>query len=272
VDEAVSLLKEGKGSAAVLAGGTSLTVRLPPSVTTLVDLSGAGLSGVEDDGSTYTIKACTTLTELAESPLMQKAYGGIISSAAARVAATPLRNLITAGGNAVQVLPWSDLPAVFLALGAEFHVKGDQERTIPAADFYASHPRKSLESYEIVTSIRITKPVGRATGAFVKVSKTAFDYAALGVTAVCWFSGDQVRDCAITLGAIRPLPTRVRQAEEEIVDRIPTREDVVRAAARASGAVGASQDYRYSKEYRGQLIKVWVKRCLLEALGLGKGG
>jgi len=272
MDEAVALLKEGQGRAVVLAGGTSLTVRPPPSVTTLVDLSRLGLTGVEDDGSTYTIKACTTLADLAESPLMQKAYGGVVADAAGRVAATPLRNLITAGGNAVQVLPWSDLPAVFLALGAEFQVKGDKERTIPAADFYASHPRKSLAPHDIVTGIRITKPVGRATGAFAKVAKTAFDYAALGVTAVCWFSGDQVRDCAVTLGAVRPLPTRVPQAEEEIVDRVPTREDVVRAAGRAAGAIDPSQDYRYSKEYRGQLIKVWVKRCLLDALDLGKRG
>lgn len=266
IEEAVGLLKEKRGKAMLLAGGTSLALRLPPGVDTLVDLGPLAPRGVKDTGDSFTIGAWTTVAELAESRLVNDAYGGVLAAAARRVAATPLRNLITVGGNCIQVLPWSDLPGVFLALGAEFLVTGNGDRTIPANQFYATHPRKFLDPGDIVTAIKVPKPVGRAFGAYTKVSTTVFDYASLSVTAVCWFSGQQVRDCAVTLGSIRPLPVRVRYAEDEVVDRIPTHDDVVRAAARAAGAIEPSVDFRHAKTVRTQFIKTYVKRTLMAAL------
>jgi len=266
LEDAVSILVERQGKAAILSGGTSLAVRLPPGVDTFVDISGLGLSGIEDRGESVAIKACTTVAELAESPVFRSCYGGLLSRAALAVASTPLRNLITVGGNSVQVLPWSDLPGVFLALNSEIEVTGADSRTIPASQFYSSHPRTFLNAGDIVTEIRVPKPVGRVEASFAKVTKTAFDYAALSVTTVCWCTGNSVRECSVSLGSVRPLPIRIPQAEEEIVGRDPTVEDIIRAAARAAGALEPSQDYRYSREYRRQLIKVWVKRCLYETL------
>ena len=269
IEEAVGLLKEKRGKAALLAGGTSLTVRTPPGIDTLVDLGPLAPRGITDSGDSFSIGAFTTVTELAASKQAREAYGGVLAQAALRVASTPLRNMITVGGNCVQVLPWSDLPGVFLALGAEFVVGGASNRTIPASQFFAAQPRKFLDPGDIITAIKVPKPVGRAVGAFTKVSTTRFDYAALSVTAVCWLSGSQVRDCAVALGSIRPLPMRVRQAEQEIVDRDPTRQDVVRAAARAAGAVEPSVDFRHDKKVRTQYIKTHVKRTLLAALEQG---
>jgi carbon-monoxide dehydrogenase medium subunit len=266
VEEAVWILAERKGKACVLAGGTSLALRQPPGVDTLVDLSRAGLVGMVDRGDSLAIKACTTVADLVSMPQAHQLFGGLLARASMAVASTPLRNQITVGGNLVQVMPWSDLPGVMLALNGQVAIQGQGQRIVPLREFYATHPRNSLSSDEIVTEVRIPKPIGRVQSSFVKVGKTAFDYAALTVTAVAWLSGNQVRECALSLGAIRPLPLRVPQAEEEIAGRIPTRDDVIRAAARAAGAVEPSQDYRYSKDYRRQLIKVWVKRCLHEAL------
>ncbi len=265
LDEAVRILAEKKGKACVLAGGTSLALRQPPGVDTFVDISRLGLVGMEDRGDSIAIKACTTVAELASLPQSYQLYGGVLARAAMAVASTPLRNQITVGGNLVQVMPWSDLPGVMLALNGQIVIQGTTSRIVPLKDFYATHPRNSLSAGDLVTEVRIPKPIGRVQSSFVKVGKTVFDYAALTVTAVAWLSGNQVRECSVALGAVRPLPMRVPQAEEEIAGRIPTRDDVIRAAARAAGAVEPSQDYRYSKDYRRQLIKVWVKRCLHEA-------
>ena len=266
LEQAVSLLVEKRGKACVLAGGTSLAVRMPPGIDTFVDLSGTGLAGIEDRGASVAIKACTTVAELAESRVFKNIYGGLFTKAALAVASTPLRNMITVGGNAVQVLPWSDLPGVFLAVNAEMVIDGPNPRVLPASEFYSVHPRTFLETGDILTEIRVPKPVGRVEASFKKVAKTKFDYAALSVTTVLWCTAEAVRECSVSLGSVRPLPLRVPQAEEEITGRDPIRDDLVRAAARAAGAIEPSQDYRYSKEYRRQLIKVWVKRCLLDAL------
>ena len=256
LEAAVALLQEKKGAAAVLGGGTSLSLRVPPAVDTLVDLSGLGLTGIEDRGDSTAIMAGTTVAELAAARTFQDRYGGILARAAAQVASTPLRNTITVGGNAVAVFPWSDLPAVLLALEASVLVTGRQQRVIPVADFYARHPRTLLEAGDIVTEVRVPKPVGRADGSFVKVTKTRFDYAALSVAVVCHFTGPQVQHCTVALGSVRPLPLQVAQAEEEITGKVPDREDIIRAAARAAGAIDPSQDFRYGQEYRRHLIKV----------------
>jgi carbon-monoxide dehydrogenase medium subunit len=266
LEAAVALLQEKRGAAAVLAGGTSLSLRVPPMVTTLIDLSGLGLTGIEDRGDSTAILACTSLAELAGARVFQDRYDGLLARASSQVASTPLRNMITIGGNATAVYPWSDLPAVLLALDASFVIAGRQNLVVPAQEFYAQHPRTRLSYGDILTEIRIPKPVGRAGGSFVKVGKTRFDYAALSVAVVCRFSGARVEECRVTLGAVRPLPLRVPQAEEEIAGRVPTKEDIIRAAARAAGAVEPSQDFRYSPDYRRQLIKVWVKRCLHDVL------
>lgn len=266
VDEAVRMLEDRRGKACVLAGGTSLALRQPPGVDTLIDISRVGLVGMEDRGDAIAIKACTTITDLAALPQAHQLYGGLLARAAMSVASTPLRNQITVGGNLVQVMPWSDLPGVMLALNGQIVIHGPNPRIVPLGDFYATHPRNSLNTGDLITEVRIPKPVGRVQSSYVKVGKTTFDYAALTVTAVAWLSGNQVRDCSVSLGAVHPLPLRVPQAEEEVTGRIPTRDDVIRAAARAAGAIEPSQDYRYSKDYRRQLIKVWVKRCLHETL------
>jgi len=267
LDEAIAVLKERRGKAVALAGGTSLALRLPATAEAFVDISHLGLSGIAETADFVRILACTKLADVAASEPVRAVYGGVLAKAAARVGSTPLRNMITLGGNAVQVLGWSDLPGVLLALDAQFVVAGDgQQKIVPAPKFYAAHPRQLLAQHELVTEIRIPKPAGKAAATFVKVAKTAFDYAALTVTVRCAFAGGQVKDCAVVLGSVRPLPVRVKAAEDEIAGRTPTREDVVRAAARAAGAVEPSPDFRYSKEVRTQLIKTWVKRCLLEAI------
>jgi aerobic carbon-monoxide dehydrogenase medium subunit len=266
VEEALKLLGARRNRAVVLAGGTSLSLRLPIGVDTLIDLSRTGLKGIEDRGDATAILACTPIADLIDASPFKDSYGGLLSKAAQRISSTPLRNQITVGGNAIQVYPWSDLPPVLLALNARFVTAGPQSRELTAAEFYAAHPQKILADDEILTEIRIPKAVGRAIGSFVKVTRTKVDYATLSVTVIGWFSGKQVTDCSVAVGAVRPLPQRVPQAEEEIRGRIPTREDVIRAAARAAGAVDPSRDYRFGTEYRRHLVKVWVKRCLHEVV------
>jgi carbon-monoxide dehydrogenase medium subunit len=268
VEEAVQILRERCGKAVPLAGGTSLSLHLPAGVDTLVDLSQAGLSGVRETPDHVVIGALTPLADLAASPVVQTAFDGVLAKAAGKVAATPLRNRITLGGNAVQVYWWSDLPAVLLALDAQFVLQATGERRLPAAEFFANQPRRMLAPHELVTQVLLPKGEWPVQAAHVKVARTGFDFAALSVCCVCHMDGPRVAQAAVTLGAVRPLPVRVQAAEDEIVGKVPDRHAVVNAAARAAGAVDPAQDVRYSKEYRTQLIKVWVKRALSRALRL----
>ena len=266
VQEASELLVASGNHGAIVAGSTSITIRRPSVVTTLVDLSRVGLDKIVSTPTEVTIGAMTPLSTLVSHPEIQGLYDGVLSDAASMVGSSPLRNRITLGGNAIQVLPWSDLPGVLIALKARFHFEGRKSQVVEAAKFYEQHPSKTLEPGDILTSIEIPRPTTPVRATYHKEAKTRFDYAALTVTTVCWFDANTVSDARVTYGSIRPMPVRSTEAESELVGRVPTADDIVRAAARASGAIDPSQDYRYSKEYRSRLLKVWTKRCLTSTL------
>ncbi len=68
----------------------------------LIDLSGIeSLRGVRQDGDTLEIGAMTTLTELADDPLIREHYS-LLADAAAIVASPQIRNIGTIGGNVSQ--------------------------------------------------------------------------------------------------------------------------------------------------------------------------
>ncbi|MDA8124937.1 MAG: FAD binding domain-containing protein [Deltaproteobacteria bacterium] len=102
---AVATLKKGK--AAILAGGTDLLNVLkqgalaePPE--TLVNIKRLpGLRAIAYDRQGLAIGALTTLTELAESPLVKEKYPAL-AQAASLVAGPTLRNMGTVGGNLCQ--------------------------------------------------------------------------------------------------------------------------------------------------------------------------
>jgi len=107
VEEAVSLLKEAGGKAAVIAGGSDFLgllkdrVERPdrPLPETLINLQSIpGLSFITEDADGLKIGAMTILTEIENSDLIREKYP-ILAQAATAVASTTFRNFGTLGGN-----------------------------------------------------------------------------------------------------------------------------------------------------------------------------
>jgi xanthine dehydrogenase YagS FAD-binding subunit len=68
----------------------------------VIDLAGIpGMTGITETANGIEIGAMTTLTEIAENPLIQNSYG-VLAQAAARVASPQIRNIGTIGGNICQ--------------------------------------------------------------------------------------------------------------------------------------------------------------------------
>ena len=125
VKEALSLLAAGDGSK-VIAGGHSLLpmmrfrlVQAPK----LVDISLlAELKGVQEYKKGVRIGAATTYAELARSALLRERCP-VVAEVAAEIADLQVRNRGTIGGSLAHADPASDMPAVMLALDAEFQVR-----------------------------------------------------------------------------------------------------------------------------------------------------
>ena len=274
IEEALKLLQQGGGKAVLLAGGTSLGVRMPNRIEMLVDMADLGLDTIEAKDGAVVIGAGVTVSDLLSSTILDRLYGGILTQASRVLGSTPLRNRITIGGNAVQVLPWSDLPGVLLAMDASFDIcsAGGRTRSLTADEFYARHPRTHLSPAEMVSAIRIPVPRYTHLGAFTKVTRTTVDYAGLSVAVTLQMEQNRVVTSRIVAGALRPLPMRIRQSEAAVDNQQVTGELFLRAGAIAAGSVEPTRDFRYSQRYRKHLLKVWIRRCLEEAAGRGRGG
>jgi xanthine dehydrogenase YagS FAD-binding subunit len=105
VADAQKLLQENGEGALVLAGGLDSMdwlkdrIKKPKAV---VDLSGVGeLKGIRETANGVEIGAMTTLTEVAENPIVRQKYG-LLAQAAELVASPQIRNQGTIGGNVSQ--------------------------------------------------------------------------------------------------------------------------------------------------------------------------
>ncbi|MBP5469781.1 MAG: FAD binding domain-containing protein, partial [Candidatus Riflebacteria bacterium] len=140
IEEACKLLAKPK--TAVIAGGTAEALRKDDSLEALVDITHIKeLSHLEQDASDIKIGATTTVQEIYKSDKLKGMSGTFLKQVAGTVAATALRNTITAGGNLAAQLWWSDLPVAYLVLDAEVvcHT-GKPKRTVSVVQIINDTP------------------------------------------------------------------------------------------------------------------------------------
>ena len=162
LDEAISLLATHDDAARVVAGGHSLIPMMKLRLAApehLVDLQDiAELRAIRSEGSTLVIGAMATQAEVVGSELLAAACP-ILRETSLQIADPQVRYVGTIGGNLANGDPGNDMPAVMMALGAVYRVKGPKgERDIAARDFYQGTFLTALAAAEILTAIRIPAP------------------------------------------------------------------------------------------------------------------
>ena len=160
VEHALGLLGADP-DAKVLAGGHSLVPALKLRVSRpskLVDIGRlSDLAYVRDAGAQLAIGALTRHAAVHGDPLLQE-HCPIVSTTAGKVGDPQVRHRGTIGGSLAHGDPASDLPAVMLALDAEFVIVGaGGERTVAAADFFTGVFQTAVGQGELLTEIRVPK-------------------------------------------------------------------------------------------------------------------
>ena len=167
VDEAVTELGRAGEDAKVLAGGQSLLPLLRLRLaypTALVDLGGVGeLRGVRQDGDQLVIGAMTTHHAVINDPLVDR-HCRILAQATSTVADPAVRHRGTIGGALSHADPAGDLPAVALALDAQFVIEGpDGRRTVPASEFFSDYLETAVAPGELQhTALTVNVPQGQS--------------------------------------------------------------------------------------------------------------
>jgi len=258
VEEAFDLLTKLGPRARLMGGGTDLSLHPPAEVDTLIDLSGASLGGITTDGSSLTIGATVTLTEMLEYSPLGDIWSGVVHEMLRRVASPLHRNAASIGGHLARGR-LSDVVPVLLALNAVVRFYDGAYNQMRLADMYATRRNRTPL---VVTGVRIPTDNGRA--AFRKFARTTYDLAILNVACAARFDDSIVSSARIVVGERPSLAVELTEASDVLVGHPLDPSTIATAAVKAAATVDVRSDPRGSADYRRHLTGVLVRRCLEE--------
>ena len=271
VDEAVTELGRAGEDAKVLAGGQSLLPLLRLRLaypTALVDLGGVGeLRGVRQDGDKLVIGAMTTHHDVVRDPLVFT-HCPVLAQATSTVADPAVRHRGTIGGALSHADPAGDLPAVALALDAEFVIAGPGgRRVVPAAEFFSDYLETAIQPGELLVEIRVPVLGPEWGTAYEKFQRVAQAWAIVGVAALVRRDGDSVAEARIGLTNMGPTPVRAAAAEQALAGVSTQNGGIAQAAERAADDTEPPADLSAQPDYRQHLARVLTRRAVRQAAG-----
>ena len=267
IEEACLHLGNREQKTALIAGGTSEVLRNDNSIEALVDLSKVKeLCYIRSDSAYIHIGAGTPVQDIYKSKDLKGPSGELLKAAAGKIGSTLLRNSITAAGNLAGLFPWSDLPPVYMVLGAEVVCrKGKPKRTVPVQRFIDTRAAQFLAEAEIIAEIMV--PIyGKGTGVhFAKFAKTSNDYAMISLAIRLTQKSGRIEQARIAVNAITATPTRCLEAESVLEGQKGNAELFATAAKKAVSSLAVRRDVRASSDYRKEVLEVMIRRGLQEA-------
>ena len=270
VDHAVELLGEAGPGAKLLAGGHSLIPMMKlrfARPTLLVDIARIGdLSYIRDAGDVIAIGACTRHHDLHHSSLLDEACP-IVSHAAGLIGDPQVRHKGTIGGSVAHGDPASDLPAVLLALGAEFVLNGPggSSRTVAASDFWTGVFETAAAPGEVLTEILVPKFGPAAGWSYLKFNRRAQDWGIVAVAAVVERSNGAIGSARVALANMGPTVLRAGAVEAALAGA--GQEAIPGAAALAPDGTSPPSDTNATAEFRRHLAQVMVRRAVEASMG-----
>src|ERR671928_468951 len=246
IDEALQAIADGGDDVKILAGGQSLipVMRLRLAAPeTVVDLGRVSeLRGIRDDGDAIVIGAMTTHAEVLADPLV-KQFAPLIAEATETVADRQVRHRGTFGGALAHADPAGDLPAVALALDAEFVIAGASgRRTVPAADFFVDYLTTALEEGELLVEIRVPKLAGEWGMHYEKFNRVAQAWSIVAVAAAVRRENGRIAEARIGLTNMGPTPLRASAVEAALAGAEASAAAVASAAEQAAEGTSPSSD------------------------------
>jgi carbon-monoxide dehydrogenase medium subunit len=270
VQEVVSLLKEYGVESKVIAGGTDLVVQIRDGMINpryVIDIAGISkLKGIKGDLTQgIRIGALTTISDLEKSPVLKDGYS-IISQAARQLGSEGIRNVGTIGGNLCNAAPSAEMAPALLVLSAKAKVVSPEgTRVVPLEDFFAGPGKTALKPWELVTEIQVPIPLPNSRGVYLKHSiRGTIELAIVGVAAILTFNLETgvCLEAKIGLGAVALTPMRARNAEKIILGKILNDELIESCGNVAADEAKPISDIRASKEYRREMVKVFVRQAI----------
>ena len=280
LEEALALLKERRGQARVIAGGTDLIIQLKKkeaAARCLVDVTNLDeLKGIELEDGFIRVGACVTHQELASSSLIWE-RAAALAEGASQVGSPQIRNVGTVGGNIVNAQPAADTVVPLMALEAEVEVASREgTRWDPLGGLCIGPGQCTVDATaEILTAVRFRALGSNQGSAFERLAKRkALSLPVLNAAAVVTLDdgGNAFQEVRLAVGPIGPTPARALSAEEALRGAAVEAQAIVAAMELAAQeAQPRSNPLRGSQEYRQEMVKVLLRRSIERAVQVARG-
>lgn len=273
LDEALGVLRQGKGRYGLFAGGTDIVLQWRRrirdcqglvNVKQLPDIR----SWCLEEGSGLSVGAAAPMREIETSPVVREHFPSLVDAIQV-VGSVQLRNLATLGGNLCNASPAADTAPPLMVLGATVvFVDGSSPESLPLQKFFKGPGKSVLSPAGILLAVKAPEPKARTGDCFQRFTpRSAMDIAyASAASRVTLDKRGLIEDVAIALGAVAPTPIRAYRAEERLVGHEPTPELLAEAGAQSMQECQPIDDLRASATYRRALVRVLVQRTLTQAL------
>lgn len=274
VADAIKLLGDLGPDAKLLAGGHSLLPMMKlrfAQPSHLVDLGRiADLRGIAQVGTEIHIGAMTTENDLLRSALLAEKLPLLVEGAG-WIADPQVRYKGTIGGDISHGDPGNDHPALMLALGASFVLKGPGgERVVKADGYFLGLYSTLLEPGEILTRIRIPVPPAGSGWSYQKLKRKTGDFATAATAVLLQMNAGKVAKVAIALTNAGPAPLKASAAEAALVGQPLDEAHLAEAARLAMSICEPAPDQRGDAEYKTAMCGEMTRRALQAALARAK--
>lgn len=270
IDEVLTILAEGKGTARIIAGGTDLILEMErgvrKGVSTLVDIS--RLDGLDkiwlDSDNMIHLGPNVTHNQVSSSKLLyEKAFPFV--QACWMVGSPQIRNRGTIAGNLITASPANDSITPLMGLDASLHLRSKKgKRVIPLAQFYTGVRKTVMQSDEMLEEISFPAMPPTSRGVFIKFAlRKAQAISVINLAMILNIQNGKVEKAAITLGAVAPVIVHATKAEKSILGRV-FNQDLISSEIPdlVVEDIHPIDDIRSSAEYRDHIVKVMTTRAI----------
>lgn len=269
LEEAYALMDEHQGRARYIAGGTDVMVRINQKALrpdALVSLRGLEeLKGIMHNGG-VTLGSMALLRDIERDSFIARHYPAL-TRAVGWLANPQIRNVATLGGNLCNAAPSADgAPPLMVAEATLTIVGPDGTRDVPVKDFFLGPGETCMGPREILKAIHLPKPPDGAAMAFLKVGRTRQDLAIVNAAALLVMENGVCKKCRLAIGAVAPVPLRLKKVEEMIEGREIDSDLLHHVGMAVKKEVRPITDVRSTEEYRRTVSGVLIRRAIGEAL------
>lgn len=277
LEEASSQMRRLSPHARLMAGGTDLLVDLKTgrlATTHLVSLRRIeSLRGLTLTDAGLRIGALTSISEVNRSPLVREGFAPLLD-ASRRMAAPPIRNVATVGGNIMSAVPCADLPPILMVMQAQAEVWSQgRVRSVPLDTFFVGPRSTRLAEGEILTAMVIPmlpSGFGAAYERFGLREGNAIPVASVAAS-LRLGDGGTITEARLVLGAVAPIPKMAGDAAKSLVGGPANEEAFDEAATLAQKESQPISDVRGTAQFRRDLVHVLARRALLKARERAQG-